>query len=120
MNLKNRVQLIGILASDPIIKSFGGNKKLARMMVTTSDIITINNKPYKDIQKHIVVAWDKYAEIAEKSLCSGSEVVIDGRLTTRSYQNASGQMQFITEVVAETILVNNSKVNIGKKINKTA
>lgn len=119
MNLRNRVQLVGRVESDPIIKTFSNNK-LARLSVSTTDVFSRNNKTYKDTQWHIVVAWGKYAEIAEKNLRVGSDVVIDGRLKTRSYNDSSGNKQYITEVVAETILCNNKNTYKEEVIKKTA
>ncbi|MDR2010245.1 MAG: single-stranded DNA-binding protein [Bacteroidales bacterium] len=104
MNLRNRVQLIGNLGSVPVIKNFESGNKLTRFTLATSDVYKKDNKYVKDTQWHIIVAWGKIAEIAEKNLTTGSEVVIDGRLTQRSYTDKNGTKQYITEVVANTIL----------------
>ncbi len=109
MNSNNRIQLIGNLRNDPDIRNFGNNQKLARFSLITQDIYKANGKLIKDFQSHCVVAWSRLAEIAEKNLIQGSEVVIDGKITTRSYKNYKGQIQQITEIVASSILFNNSK-----------
>ena len=47
-----------------------------------------------------MVAWGKLAEICERLLHKGSEVVLDGRLNTRSYNDKEGARRTYTEVVA--------------------
>jgi single-strand DNA-binding protein len=54
---------------------------------------------------HTIVAWGKTAEIAERLLVKGSEVAIDGKLVSRVYTATDGQKKFITEVVANELLL---------------
>ena len=83
--LKNKVQLIGNLGNNPEVKSLDGGKKVARFNVATSESYR-NTKGEKitETQWHTLVAWGKVAEIAEKYLQKGSEVVIEGKLINRS------------------------------------
>ena len=120
MNLRNRVQLIGNLGAAPVVRDFGNNKKLARFSVATTDVFKKGNDLIKDTQWHNIVAWDKLADIAEKNLRTGTEVVIDGRLMRRSYEDTRGFKQYITEIVVETLLYNNSKLEEEKIIEKRA
>ncbi len=110
MNLRNRVQLIGNLGAAPVVKEFGNNKKMARFSVATQNIFKKEGKLIKDTQWHNIVAWDKLAGIAEKYLRTGTEVVIDGRLMRRSYDNSKGEKQYATEIIAESMLYRNKNV----------
>ena len=85
MTMKNRVQLIGNLGATPEIKELDNGNKMARFTVATSDFYT-NKKGEKvtETQWHNIVIWGKLADIAEKYLEKGSQVVIDGKLTTRN------------------------------------
>ena len=109
-NLKNKVQLIGHLGMKPEVKNLEGGKTLARFSVATNDNY-YNNKGEKveDTQWHNLIAWGKTAEIAEKYLKKGSEVAIEGKLTSRSYDDKDGQKKYVTEVVVHEILM------LGKK-----
>ena len=109
-NLKNKVQLIGHLGMNPEVKNLEGGKTLARFSVATNDTY-YNNKGEKveDTQWHNLIAWGKTAEIAEKYLKKGSEVAIEGKLTSRSYDDKEGQKKYVTEVVVHEILM------LGKK-----
>ena len=110
MNLRNRVQLIGNLGAAPVVKEFGNNKKMARFSVATQNIFKKEGKLIKDTQWHNIVAWDKLAGIAEKYLRTGTEVVIDGKLMRRSYDNSKGEKQYATEIIAESMLYRNKNV----------
>ena len=59
----------------------------------------------QDSQWHNVVAWGKTAEIAEKFLKKGSKVAIEGRLNNRQYETDKGEKKYITEVVANEVLM---------------
>ena len=54
---------------------------------------------------HNIVAWNKTAEIIEKYLEKGSEVAIEGKLTSRSYETKEGEKRYITEVVCNEVLM---------------
>jgi single-strand DNA-binding protein len=104
MNLTNRVQLIGNVTSEPLVRVFNQGNKSARFSVRTIDVYKVNEKYIKETQYHTVVAWGQIAEIAEKNISLGAEIVIDGRLTRRSYNDKNGILQYISEVVANTII----------------
>ena len=108
--LRNKVQLIGNLGNNPEIITLESGKKLAKFSIATNENYK-NSKGEKvtDTQWHNVVAWNKTAEIIEKYLEKGSEVAIEGKLTTRSYETKEGEKRYITEVVCNELLM------LGKK-----
>jgi single-strand DNA-binding protein len=104
--MKNRVQLIGNVGNDPVIKNFDGGKKLANLAIATNDSYK-NDKGERIDQTewHTVVAWGKTAEIIEKFVTKGKQIAIDGKLTHRSYEDKNGEKRFITEVVVNEIML---------------
>ena len=104
--INNRVQLVGNLGATPEVKSFDGGNKVARFSVATSDNYT-NKKGEKvtNTNWHNVVAWGKLADIAQDLFQKGSQVSIDGKLTTRNYTDKQGVKKYITEVVANELLL---------------
>jgi len=104
--LRNKVQLIGNLGNNPEIIILENGKKLAKFSLAT-------NENYKDSKGekqtktdwHNIVTWNKTAEIAEKYLEKGKEVAIEGKLTTRSYDDKDGVKRYTTEVVANELLL---------------
>lgn len=104
--MRNKVQLIGHVGQDPEIKTFDGGKKLASITIATNDFY-INDKGEKIEQTewHKVAAWGKVADIIEKYVEKGKEIAVEGKLTHRSYEDKDGNKRYITEVVAQDILL---------------
>jgi single-strand DNA-binding protein len=104
--LRNKVQLIGHVGQDPEIKNLDGGKKVANLTIATNDSYK-NDKGEKVEQTewHKVVAWGKTAEIIEKYVTKGKEIAIEGKLTHRSYDDKNGEKRYITEVVANDLLL---------------
>lgn len=97
--LTNRVQLIGNLGTNPEVKTMDAGTKMARFRMATNESYR-NNKGEKitETQWHTVIAWGKIAEIAEKYLVKGKEVIIEGKLVNRSYNDKDGNRKYVTEV----------------------
>ncbi|WP_309614388.1 single-stranded DNA-binding protein [Flavobacterium sp.] len=104
--MKNKVQLIGNVGQEPEIKTFDAGKKVANITIATNEYYT-NDKGEKveETQWHRVSAWGKVADIIEKYVTKGKEIAIEGKLTHRSYDDKDGNKRYITEVVANDILL---------------
>lgn len=103
--MKNRVQLIGHVGNDPEVKSFEGGK-VANVNIATNE--TYTNKKGEKVEQtewHRIVAWDKNADIIEKFVTKGKEIAIEGKLSTRSYDDKDGNKRYITEVVVSDIML---------------
>ena len=105
-NLKNKVQLIGNIGNAPDIINLESGKKLAKFSVATNESYkTAKGETVKETQWHNLVAWGKTAEIVEKYLTKGNEVAIEGKLTSRSYEDKAGVKKYVTEVVVNELLM---------------
>ena len=106
MNTVNKVQLTGNLGNKPEIKTFDGGNKLARFsMATNEEYTTKKGDKATDTQWHYVTVWGKLADMIETELDKGSFVTVEGKLVTRNYMDKNGQKKYITEVVANDVLV---------------
>jgi len=104
--LRNKVQLIGNLGNDPEIINLESGKMLAKFAVATNESYkNAKGEKVTDTQWHNIVAWGKTAEIVEKYITKGKEVAIEGKLTSRSYENKDGEKRYITEVVCNELLM---------------
>src|SRR5688500_14398724 len=103
-NLKNSVRLVGFVGNQPEVKTVGSNKKLVRMSIATNDFYK-NDKGEKveDTQWHNLVLWDKTAAIAEKYIKKGSEITIEGKLTSRTYTDKEGNQKWMTEIIVNEL-----------------
>jgi single-strand DNA-binding protein len=111
--LRNKVQLIGNLGASPEIKTLEGGKKMARFSIATNESYR-NAKGEKvvETQWHNLIAWGKVAEIAEKYLTKGKEVVVEGKLITRSYNDKQGAKKSITEIEVHELLMMGGKEKV--------
>ena len=104
--LRNKVQLIGNLGNNPEIITLDSGKKLAKFSIATNESYkNASGEKIADTQWHNVVAWNKTAEIIERYLEKGNEVAIEGKLTSRGYETKEGEKKYITEVVANEVLM---------------
>jgi single-strand DNA-binding protein len=103
--MKNRVQLIGHVGNDPEVKTFEGGK-VANFSISTNYYFT-NDKGEKVERKdfHRLVAWDKNADEVEKLVTKGKEIAVEGKLTSRSYDDKEGNKRYITEVVVSDLML---------------
>ncbi|MFD2697770.1 single-stranded DNA-binding protein [Mesonia sediminis] len=107
---KNRIQLMGNLGNDPEIVNLETGKKLAKFSLATNETYkNARGEKVTDTQWHNVVAWGGVADIIENYCKKGNELMLQGKLTNRSYENAAGEKRYITEVVAQEVLL------MGKK-----
>ncbi|TDE06034.1 single-stranded DNA-binding protein [Flavobacterium sandaracinum] len=104
--MKNRVQLIGRVGQDPEVKTLDGGKKLATVSIATNDVYyKENGDKVEQTEWHRVTAWGKTADIIEKYVIKGKEIGIEGKLTHRSYEDKNGEKRFVTEIVANEVLL---------------
>lgn len=108
--LKNKVQLIGYVGSDPDIRVTEAGKKWTRFRMATNEIYrNANGEKVKDTQWHNLVAWGRNAEIIEKYVGKGKEIAIEGKLVNRTYNDKDGNRKYITEVQVSELLLLGAK-----------
>lgn len=100
--LRNSVQLIGNLGKDIEIKTFENGNSVANFSLATSEYyLNSEGEKVQNTQWHSIVAWGKKGELMKSTLSKGSQVLIQGKLTYRSYEDKEGTKKYVTEVVAE-------------------
>ena len=104
--IQNKVQLIGNLGKDPEIKNLTSGKIKANFSLATSEVYRNGSgEKVTDTQWHNVIAWGKTAEIVENYLQKGNKVAVEGKLIHRVYEDKDGQKKYITEIVANSLLM---------------
>ena len=98
--LKYQVTLVGHLGKDVDFRTVGDNRSLAQLTLATNEYYK-NNKGelIKDTQWHNIKSWGKTADLMNQILKKGDEVMVQGKLTYRSYEDGDGKKQYVTEVV---------------------
>ena len=104
--LRNKVQLIGNVGNEPEILHLESGKILDKFSVATNESYkNANGEKITDTQWHNVVAWGKTAELVENYVPKGKEVGIEGKLTSRSYEDKEGVKRYVTEIVCSELLL---------------
>jgi single-strand DNA-binding protein len=110
--LRNKVQLIGNLGTNPEIRSFDNGKTVARFSLATTDSYQdATGKKISETQWHNLVAWGGLAKIIEKYLTKGSEVAVEGKLTHRTYEDKDGNKKYFTEIVLHDMVMLHTRNN---------
>ena len=109
----NKVILIGHLGADPEISTTQGGTALAKFRIATTDTWKDRTSGEKQerTEWHSIVAWDKLAQICGEYLHKGKMVYVEGSLQTRSWDDASGQKRYKTEIKANNILMLSPRVD---------
>jgi len=108
--LRNKVQLIGNLGNQPEVITLESGKKLAKFtMATNESYKNAQGEKITDTQWHNIIAWGNTAQIIEQYVNKGEELAIEGKLTSRSYDDKDGNKRYITEIVVNELLMLGSK-----------
>jgi single-strand DNA-binding protein len=104
----NKVTLLGRLTKEPELKFTGNNVAVATYGLAVNRRF---NKPGEEKQADFlnIVAWNKLAEFCGNYFKKGMQVVIVGRIQTRTWDDDSGKRNYMTEIVAEEAYFADSK-----------
>ena len=102
----NKVILVGNVGKDPVVRYFDKGVAKATFPLATSE--TYTNQQGETItttEWHNIVLWRALAEVAEKTVKKGAQLYIVGKIKTRSYVDKDGNNKYITEILADAMLV---------------
>lgn len=110
----NKVILVGNVGADPEVKHIDQNTTVATFNLATSETYTDRQGVRQThTEWHRITAWRGLAEVLEKYVRKGSQLYVEGRLRTRSYDDANGVKKYATEIQADTIKMLGSRRDSG-------
>jgi len=99
----NKVILIGNLGRDPETMTFdNGVKKTTFSMATSESYKNKEGNRVEQTEWHNIVLWRGLAEVAEKYLQKGSQIYLEGKIKTRSYEQ-EGIKKYVTEIFGDNM-----------------
>ncbi|MFA6404926.1 MAG: single-stranded DNA-binding protein [Candidatus Paceibacterota bacterium] len=100
----NKVFVIGNLTRDPEIKALPSGSKVASFGVATNRIFK-NKEGVKQemVEYHNVSAFDRLGELVAQYMKKGQQILVEGRIQTRSWEAQDGQKKYRTEIIADNI-----------------
>lgn len=111
----NKVMIIGNLGKDPEMKYTQQGTPITSFSVAVGRTWKgPDGQQQEETEWFRVVAWEKLAEQCNEFLRKGRKVYIEGRLKTREWTPQDGQKRSITEVVATSMIMLDSKQGTGE------
>jgi len=100
----NKAILIGHLGGDPELRYTPAGDAVANFNIATTEVWTDKDGNKQDrTEWHRIVAWRKLAEICGEYLKKGSQVYIEGKIRTRSWEDKDGVKRYTTEIYADNV-----------------
>lgn len=99
----NKVILVGNVGKDPEIRRFENNIKASFSLATSETYTPRGGEKVTQTEWHNIVAWRRLAELSENYIRKGSQILIEGKLRYRSYDDRDGNKKYIVEIEADTI-----------------
>jgi single-strand DNA-binding protein len=118
----NKVILVGNAGRDPEVRYLDKNVAVANFTLATTDrAYTTQNgiQVPERTEWHNIVAWRGLAEIAEKYIRKGSQLYIEGKIQTRSWEK-DGVKRYTTEIFADNIQLLGKKPETTESVNAVA
>lgn len=115
MAILNKVFLIGRLGQDPEVKQTPNGKSVLNITIATSDFFKdqSGNKQTKT-EWHRVVLWENTANLVGRYCRKGSQLMVEGSLHTKKWQDKNGNEQYTTEILGRSIQFLDSKGTGGQ------
>lgn len=113
MNL-NKAFILGNVTRDPEVRALPSGQSVTNFGIATNRFYTdASGQKKQEAEFHNIVCFGKLADISSRYLSKGSLVLIEGRIKTRSWQNAQGLKQYRTEIVAEGLQLAPKTMGMG-------
>ena len=114
----NKVILIGRLTKDPELRYTTSNTPVATFTLAVNRTFT-NQSGEREADFINIVVWRKQAENCKNYINQGSQVAVEGRIQTRSYDDQNGQKRYVTEVVADNVQFLDTKASREQRSNSS-
>jgi single-strand DNA-binding protein len=106
----NKVILIGNAGREPEFKKLTDGTPVAKLALATTETFRLKNGELQSkTDWHTIILWRGLAELAREYVHKGSLLYIEGKLRNRDYENKDGQKKYITEVIADQIVMLDKK-----------
>ena len=102
----NKVLILGNLGSDPELKVFEGGQPVAKFNVATNEVwVDKSGNKQERTEWHRIVVWGPQADFCDRYIDKGKQILVEGRLSTREWQDRDGHKRTTTEIVANNIVL---------------
>jgi len=113
----NKVFLLGNVGADPELRFADSSTPLLKLRMATTERYRDKNEEWQErTEWHSVAVRGKRASALAKILSKGERIMVEGRIETRSYQDADGKQRWITEVRARDVYLTGARRDVAKRL----
>ena len=106
----NKVILIGNSGKEPEHKILADGTPVAKITIATTESYRLKNGDKQTrTEWHSIIVWRGLATFAGQYIHKGSLLYIEGKLRNRNYEDKEGQKKYVTEVVADQVVLLDKK-----------
>ncbi|MDR2950884.1 MAG: single-stranded DNA-binding protein [Dysgonomonas sp.] len=119
----NKVILIGNVGKDPDVKYFDNGSVVANFTLATTErgYTAANGTQIPDrTEWHNIVCWRGLAKVAEQFVRRGTQVYVEGKIRSRTYDDANGVKRYVNEIYADNLELLGSRKREGDNVNYSA
>ena len=99
----NKVILVGNVGKDPEIRHLQGGASVATITLATSERYKDRSGETRELTEwHTIIAWRQLADLAENYIRKGSQIYVEGKIRSRSWDDQNGQKRYVTEIYVES------------------
>jgi single-strand DNA-binding protein len=106
----NKVMLIGNVGKDPEVHFTPSGVKVAQLRLATSETWKDKDGAVQEhTDWHTIIAWRGLADVVERLVRRGSRLYVEGKIQSRSFDDRDGNKKYVTEIIADSLLVLDAK-----------
>lgn len=112
----NKVILVGNVGKDPDVKYFDNGSVVANFTLATTErgYTAANGTQIPDrTEWHNIVCWRGLAKVAEQFVKRGTQVYVEGKIRSRTYDDANGVKRYVNEIYADNLELLGSRKREG-------
>ena len=111
----NRVTLVGNSGKEPEYKLLNDGTPVAKIALATTETFRLKTgEAQSRTDWHTIILWRGLAGLAKEYVRKGSLLYVEGKLRNRQYEDKDGAKKYVTEIVAEQIIMLDKKVKMSE------
>ena len=105
----NKAIIMGFVGNAPDVREIGGKKNASFRVACTDKFKDRDGNVQEKTEWINVVAWGNTAAVVERHVSKGTQVLVEGRIQTREWEDRNGTKRYTTEINADRVQT------VGKK-----
>lgn len=110
MSIRNKVLLSGNVGQEPESVNTNSGKSMTKLNLATNEYYYKDNgEKVTKTEWHRLICFGKSADIASKYIRKGSNISVEGKIQTRSFEGSNGEQRFVTEIIVNELILHDKK-----------